>query len=157
MATTPTQTHASEDSPFALSYDTTTDFIEQAEYCERLVENLLDSHNPSERLALCGQLSSMLERLQPKLNEPIPPHLIERFTVDSIPTSVPVFEPETELLCSYSLALSQLLAGRTFLPEMEETLNGLLFELVCYFSDELRMPRFVRTPTGVEFIDSLKN
>ncbi|WP_425482117.1 hypothetical protein [Budvicia diplopodorum] len=125
------------------------DFTELAEYCERLVETLIDCHNPAERLAVCSRLSTMLALLQPKLSEPVPPHLISGFIVDDVPVPIPAFEPEAELLCSYSLALSQLLASRTFQPEMEQPLNGLLFELVSYFSDELRMPRFVRKESGV--------
>jgi hypothetical protein len=38
---------------------------------------------------------------------------------------------------------------------MESTLAGLLFELVGYFADELRTPRWIRTDEGIKFIEEL--
>ncbi len=156
MATTPTQIHFSQDSLLTLAFDASDDFTQLAGYCERLVENLVECHSLPERLALCSRLTAMLTLLQPALAKPIPRRLIESLTVDDIPETSPCFEPETELLCDYCLTLAQLLSGRAFLPEMEQSLNGLLFELVCYFSDELRTPRFVRTATGVKLIDEVR-
>ncbi|WP_425482151.1 hypothetical protein [Budvicia diplopodorum] len=156
MPATPTQTHFSQDSLLTLAFDASDDFTQLAGYCERLVENLVECHSLPERLALCSRLTAMLTLLQPALAKPIPRRLIESLTVDDIPETSPCFEPETELLCDYCLTLAQLLSGRTFVPEMEQTLNGLLFELVCYFADELRMPRFVRTVAGVKLIDEVR-
>ena len=48
-----------------------------------------------------------------------------------------------------------MLAERTLSPEMESTLAGLLFDLVVYFADELRAPRWIRTDDGVKFIEEL--
>jgi hypothetical protein len=35
---------------------------------------------------------------------------------------------------------------------MDSTLAGLLFDLVVYFADELRAPRWIRTDDGVKFL-----
>jgi len=67
----------------------------------------------------------------------------------------PRFEPDADVLCEYSQALARLLAERTLSPEMESTLAGLLFELVGYFADELRTPRWIRTDEGIKFIEEL--
>ena len=151
MATTLNPTHSLLSIPFSGD----TDFTVLADHCERFADALIESHSLGERRALCDRLTDCLNLLSPTLNDPIPSHLVESLTVDQIPDTVPTFDPESELLCEYCHTLAQLLAGRTFLPEMELPLNGLLFELVCYFADELRAPRFVRTATGVKPIDEV--
>lgn len=50
----------------------------------------------------------------------------------------------------------QLLTERAVLPEMEKILTGLLFELVSYFADELKAPRWIRTSDGVKFIEEVE-
>ncbi|QWA14149.1 hypothetical protein GTU79_09915 [Sodalis ligni] len=52
-------------------------------------------------------------------------------------------------------ALARLLTERTLSAEMEPILTGLLFDLVSYFADELRAPRWIRTADGVKFIEEL--
>ena len=91
-----------------------------------------------------------LALLRPTLGEPIPPHLIDRFTVDVLPDVLPEFTPDADLLCDYCLALAQVLLGRSLLPETETTLNGLLCDLVWYFADGLKAPRWIRTTDGVQ-------
>lgn len=155
MATTPTQPHLSEHYPFTLSFNAQTDFTVLADRCERFADALIESHHSGERQALCYRLADCLNLLHPTLHDPIPPHLIERFTVDQLPNKTPVFEPESELLCGYCLTLAQLLSKHTFNADEEKQLTGLLFELVCYFADELRAPRWIRTADGVKFIDEV--
>ncbi|NLS54455.1 hypothetical protein GJ675_12475 [Hafnia alvei] len=155
MATTPTQTHSSECSPLTLSFNSGTDFTVLADHCEQFADALIESHHSGERRALCYRLADCLNLLHPTLNDPIPPHLMERFTVDQLPTKIPVFEPESELLCGYCLTLAQLLSKHTFTADEEKQLTGLLFELVCYFADELRAPRWIRTADGVKFIEEV--
>ncbi|MFZ3391110.1 hypothetical protein [Buttiauxella gaviniae] len=145
MATTPTQTQVSERSPLTLSFDINTDFTVLADYCERFADSLIESAKPGERRVLCYRLAECLELLSLTLNDPIPEHLIESFTVDSIPTQVPTFEPELEDLCRYCLTLANILNSHNFSVMEEKVLTGLLFELTGYFADELRTPRFVRT------------
>jgi len=60
------------------------------------------------------------------------------------------------LLCEYCQVLVQLLTERAVLPEMEKILTGLLFELVSYFADELKAPRWIRTSDGVKFIEEVE-
>lgn len=154
MATTSNQTHSSENSPFTLSFNTDTDFTVLADHCEHFADALMESHHSGERRALCYRLADCLNLLHPTLNYPIPPHLIERFTFDQLPNK-PVFEPESELLCSYCLTLAQLLSKHTFNADEEKQLTGLLFELTCYFANDLRAPRWIRTSNGVKFIDEV--
>ena len=145
MATPPTQTHVSDCSPLNLSFDIDTDFTVLADYCERFADSLIESAKPGERRVLCYQLAECLEILSFTLNDPIPEHLIESFTVDSLPVQAPTFEPEPEDLCRYCLTLANILNNHNFSVMEEKVLTGLLFELTGYFADELRTPRFVRT------------
>ncbi|EPY7204206.1 hypothetical protein ACXEIO_001078 [Klebsiella quasipneumoniae] len=151
MATTPIQTHPLLSVPF----NAATDFTVLADHCDRFAETLIESNDPALRLALCGRLAACLSLLRPTLNDPIPPHLIESLTVNTLPASYPRFEPGSELICDYSLTLAQLLTGRALLPKMEQTLTGLLCELVWYFAAELKAPRWLRTAEGVTFIDEV--
>lgn len=144
MATTPTQTHAHEPSPLTLTFSIDTDFTVLADYCERFADSLIESAKPGEKRVLCYRLAECLELLFITLNDPIPEHLIESFTVDDIPAA-PAFEPEPEALCHYCLTLANILNNHRFSATEEQALTGLLFELTNYFADELRAPRFVRT------------
>ncbi|EBC8920724.1 hypothetical protein C7O60_23050, partial [Salmonella enterica] len=74
---------------------------------------------------------------------------------DTLPASPTCFDPGSELLCDYSLTLARLLTGRALLPKMEQTLTGLLCELVWCFAAELKAPRWLRTADGVRFIDEV--
>ncbi|HBL4690164.1 hypothetical protein INP82_16265 [Citrobacter sedlakii] len=151
MATTPIQTHPLLTVPFSAAPN----FTVLADHCDRFAETLLESVDPTLRLALCGRLVACLSLLRSALNDPIPPHLIESLTVDTLPASYPCFEPGSELLCDYSLPLAQLLTGRALLPKMKQTLTGLLCELVWYFAAELKAPRWIHTADGVKFIDEV--
>lgn len=151
MATILTQTQALSAFPLTSA----TDFTVLAEQCEQSVDALLESSDPAVRLNLCSRLAYCLGQLQLTLDEPIPSHLIESLTVDDLPTSAPRFEPDAVLLCEYCLALVKLLTDRVVVPQMEQTLIGLLFELVNYFADELKAPRWIRTAAGVRFIEEI--
>ncbi|EBD0848693.1 hypothetical protein FHN97_05115 [Salmonella enterica] len=151
MATIPTQTHPLLTVPFSAD----TDFTVLADYCDRFTAALIETDDPALRLALCGRLSACLTLLRPTLNDPIPPHLSECLTVDTLPADVPRFEPDSESLCDYCLALAQLLTGNTLSPGMAQTLGGLLADLVWYFADNMRAPRWLRTADGVKRIDEV--
>ncbi|EJA8224451.1 hypothetical protein MUZ84_002891 [Salmonella enterica] len=151
MATIPTQTHPL----LAVPFNAATDFTVLADHCENFAETLIESDDPALRLALCGRLAACLALLRPTLNEPIPPHLIESLTTDTLPACPTYFDPGSELLCDYSLTLARLLTGRALLPEMEQTLTGLMCELVWCFAAELKAPRWIRTADGVKFIDEV--
>lgn len=104
-------------------------------------------------MALCGRLNSALAPLQPTLLDPIPPHLVESLTVDTLPVNPPEFGPECTELCSYCLALTQTLAEQGFSSEKEKQLSYLLHDLINYFAAEMKAPRWLRTADGVKFID----
>ncbi len=148
MATIPTQTHALLSIPF----DATTDFTVLAGHCENLADASLHCVDAAQRPALCKRLTDCLAQLRPLLDDAVPPHLIECLTVDKRPLTSPRFEPEADLLCGYSHALAQLLTERRLSPEMEPVFAGLLFELVVYFADELRAPRWIRTENGLKLL-----
>lgn len=108
----------------------------------------MECDNITEKLALCGRLSACLALLQPTLNEPVPAHLIPHFTVDDLPSRLPVFEPESDQLAQYCQVLTQLLISRALPQEMAAVMESLLCELVSYFSDTLKAPRWITTLEG---------
>lgn len=151
MATIPTETHPLLFVPF----NADTDFTELADRCEQLATGLLENDTPELRMAFCGRLSACLDLLRPTLYEPIPPHLMESLTTNTLPDSSPGFSPEPELLCEYCQTLTKILLSGGFSPLAEQTLAGLLFELICCFADGLKAPRWIRTADGVKFIDEV--
>ncbi|WP_413773420.1 hypothetical protein [Klebsiella oxytoca] len=59
----------------------------------------------------------------------------------------------SELLCDCPLTLALILTGRALLLKMDQTLTELKCELVWCFAAELKAPRWLRTASGVKFID----
>lgn len=153
MATITTLDH----SLFTVPFSHSTDFTELADHCERFAHTLLETDDPAEKLALCARLSACLTLLQPTLNEPIPPHLVERFTMVDLPSRLPAFEPESELLGLYCQTLTQLLISRALPRDMAKVMEGLLYELVNFYADTLNAPRWLQTPDGRVAIDTLIN
>ena len=153
MATTPTHAHALLTVPFSHN----SDFTELANHCERFAQTLLESDDPAQKLALCARLSACLALLQPMLNEPIPAHLVDRFTLNDLPSRLPAFEPESDLLGRYCQAITQLLISRVLPPDMTVVMEGLLYELVNFYADRLNAPRWLQTPDGRVEIDVLIN
>ncbi|EEC0297087.1 hypothetical protein YV76_004595 [Salmonella enterica subsp. enterica] len=139
----------------SVPFSAATDFTVLADYCARFAETLIETDDPALRLALCGRLSAGLALLQPTLHDPIPPRLIDSLTVDTLPAISPHFDPEPDASCEYCLALLRLLMERTAEPKAEKTLTGLLCELVWYFAEGLKAPRWLRTADGVKFIDGV--
>lgn len=149
MAMIPAETHPL----LAISFNAATDFTVLADHCEKFAETLIENNDPALKMALCGRLNACLTLLQPTLLEPIPPHLVESLTVDTLPASFPRFEPECTELCRYCLALTQTLEGQGFSSETEKQLNCLLYDLINYFAAEMKAPRWLRTASGVKCID----
>ncbi|MEG1209731.1 MAG: hypothetical protein RSE29_01245 [Leclercia sp.] len=133
----------------------TCDFTELADHCERFAHTLLESDDPAEKLALCARLSACLALLQPTLSEPIPAHLVERLTLNDLPSRLPAFEPESDLLGIYCQTLTQLLIGRALPSEMAVVIEGLLYDLVSFYADTLNAPRWLQTPQGRVEMDVL--
>ncbi|MBW5930945.1 hypothetical protein [Klebsiella grimontii] len=149
MATTPIQTHPL----LSVHFNVATDFTVLASHCENFAEILIENDDPALKMALCGRLNAALTLLQPTLLEPVPSHLIESLTVDTLPANSPEFGPECTELCRYCLALTQTLAEQGFSSEKEIQLSYLLYDLINYFAAEMKAPRWLRTADGVKFID----
>ncbi|GKX59582.1 helix-turn-helix domain-containing protein [Leminorella grimontii] len=64
------------------------------------------------RTAFCERLIACLTWLKDTQNDPIPHHLESQFITDVDPLVAPRFEPDTEQLCNYCLALANALARR---------------------------------------------
>ncbi len=152
MTTCFDQTHPLLTVPF----DDDTDFTVLADYCHQLAEAQAESLDPALRMALCGRLSAVFALLKPQLNEPIPPSQQDRFTVDTLPTHVPRFEPDSDTLGEYCAALTQVLLCRSVTSQQEEQLRWLLADLMAFMTEEINAPRWVRTADGVRFIDEVR-
>lgn len=131
-----------------LPFSAATDFTDLADCCDRFAETLIDCDDPACKLALLGRLSACLALLRPTLDEPIPPHLIERFTVETLPETQTFFEPDAQALCDYCHTLTQLLCQQSLQAETEKTIKGLLCELVWMFAADLKAPRWARGNTA---------
>lgn len=144
MTTIPGLSHTLFTTPF----DHTTDFTELADSCERFVEVLVECDDPTQKLALCGRLSACLSLLQPTLLEPVPEHLKASLTVNDLPLEAPLFEPEIDRLGRYCQLLTQMLLARTLSANDERVAGDLLQDLVGFYSDTLKAPRWLNTPEG---------
>ncbi|MEN3753449.1 hypothetical protein ABC733_14695 [Mangrovibacter sp. SLW1] len=129
-----------------------TDFTTLAVHSENLAEALLECACPYTQQVLIKRLTTCLRILRPALLEPIPQHLVVSLTVTSLPTAKPVFEPDSEQLCDYALALSQLLSSQNLTPAIHHTLTGLLADLVELFAGQLSAPRWLSTQEGLVLI-----
>ena len=74
----------------SVPFSAATDFTVLADRCETFAETLIESNDPTLKMALCGRLNACLTLLQPTLLDPVPPHLIESLTVDILPANSPV-------------------------------------------------------------------
>jgi hypothetical protein len=117
MATTLNQTHPLLTIPF----NADSDFTVLADHCHQLAEAQAESLDPALRMALCGRFSAVFALLKPQLNEPIPPEQQDRFTVDTLPTHVPQFAPDSDTLGEYCAALAQVLLCRSVPPTTGRT------------------------------------
>ncbi|MFY9993746.1 MAG: hypothetical protein WAK61_01965 [Leclercia sp.] len=144
MATTHTSIHALLTLPFNHS----TAFTELADNCERFMDALVECDVPAEKFALYGRLSACLALLQPTLLESVPDCLKESLTVDDFPTRLPTFEPEPDQLGHYCQVLTQHLMSGSFTPDAERVIKDLLYELVGFYADTLKTPRWIRTDEG---------
>lgn len=110
---------------------------------------LVECDDPAQKMALCGRLSACLALLQPTLLEPVPEYLKASLTVDDLPLDVPVFEPEVDQLGRYCQLLTQMLLARTLSASNERVAGDLLQDLVGFYSDTLKAPRWLRTKEGI--------
>lgn len=138
--------------PSLLSEETEfdSDFVEAAKQCEHLAASALEDEDLFKQQALYQRLHQCLSQLQPTLNDPIPQEMVAQFTVSTRPQTVPAMDTESDLLCEYCIALSELLSGNRLTFSIEQTLQGLLYELTCFLSDTMLAPRWLATPEGTE-------
>jgi hypothetical protein len=118
------------------------DFIDLAERCELLTQILLDCRTPEQTRPVCRCLSAYLAALSVSLND-----TMSELRVLELTTSGPVdagqnnFICDSETQCEYCRSVTQ-----SLLKEDEannaETLSGLLHDLVCLMSADLKAPRF---------------
>lgn len=127
-----------------LPFNAATDFTDLADCCDRFAVTLMECNESVYKMALLARIGSCLALLRPTLNDPIPEHLIERFTVDKLPETQAFFEPDAEALCEYCQALTHVLCQQSQLPETEQVLKGLLCELMWMFAGDLKAPRWAR-------------
>ena len=145
MTTPPNFSHTLFTTPFGH----TTDFTELADNCERFVDVLVECDDPAQKMARCGRLSACLALLQPTLLEPVPEYLKASLTVDDLPLDVPVFEPEVDQLGRYCQLLTQMLLARTLSASNERVAGDLLQDLVGFYSDTLKAPRWLLPKEGI--------
>ncbi|WP_414148186.1 hypothetical protein ACMGGR_03615 [Erwinia sp. BNK-24-b] len=126
------------------------DFIDLAEYNERLVSALMETDNDMERLALFKKLTASFEKLRSIYQEPVPDNRIMQLTTGDVTTlrNTPfITEPET--LTDYCQALTQVLMSGSVSGETQRELLCLLFELVNFQVDDLKAPRYIETYGGL--------
>lgn len=93
-------------------------------------------------------MRACLALLQPTLTEPVPEYLKESLTVEEIPLHVPAFEAEADQVGHYCLVLTQLIMSGSLADEAERVISDLLHDLVGYYADTLKAPRWLRTEEG---------
>lgn len=138
-----------------LPFTHATDFTELADHCESFAHGMADSDDPQQKMALCGRLSACLALLQPTLNDPIPDYLKASFTVEDIPAHLPAFEPDAVSLVGYCQALTGLVMGGALAAETETVIAELLCELVDYFTDTIKAPRWLKNGEETIALESL--
>ncbi len=67
----------------------------------------------------------------------------------NVPTRFPLFEPETDQMGRYCQLLTHLLMSKTLSDDMERVAGDLLQDLVGYFADTLKAPRWLKTEDGM--------
>lgn len=67
----------------------------------------------------------------------------------NVMTRFPLFEPETDRMGRYCQLLTHLLMSKTLSDDMERVAGDLLQDLVGYFADTLKAPRWLKTEDGM--------
>ncbi len=134
---------------FTTPFDHHTDFTELADNCAQFVDALVECDDLAQKMAVCGRLSACLALLQSTLLEPVPEYLKASLTVDDLPLALPVFEPEVDQLGRFCQLLTQLILNQSLTKSDERVAGDLLQELVGFYSDTLKAPRWLRTDEGI--------
>lgn len=126
------------------------DLFQVLDICEQYAGSLIENENHTESMALCGRLLAGLEVLKSVLKAPMPGYLIEKLTIKESETGSygnPI-ATDSETLCEYCAALTIVLLNHQESPEQKEQMTGLLYELLVVLVEDLKAPRFVRSPEG---------
>ncbi|MCS3602622.1 hypothetical protein M2371_001831 [Buttiauxella sp. BIGb0471] len=130
------------------------DLFQVVDICQRYADELIEVHNHAEYIALCGRLLAGLNVLKVVLKTPLPKHLIEQLTVNEnnfAECRSPV-STDSETTCEYCSALTMILLNQQIMPEQQEQISELLFELLTMLAEDLKAPRFIRTTDGLAMI-----
>ncbi|VEB94946.1 Uncharacterised protein [Cedecea lapagei] len=135
---------------------TSNDLFQVLDICERYTDALIENNDIAERMALCGRLYAGLEVLKVVLDKPLPEHLIEYLTAEKSDSEdhARCLTAESDLMREYCSALTLVLLNQHESAEQQQTITGLLFEMVNALAEDLKAPRFVRTDSGLAMIDS---
>lgn len=120
------------------------DLFQIADLCESYAAELVECYDDAYRVALCGRLACCLDVLACELDNPLPSHLIERLTVDTLPAERQETTPDSDLICENSHALTQALLTCALTPTVTRQLCGLLFDQITMLVEDLKAPRFAR-------------
>lgn len=119
--------------------------------CRCWMDELIETHSHAEYIALVGRLLAGFNVLRVVLEHPLPPHLIERLTVEEGQEAAPctVSEADSDMLCDYCGALTQVLLGQQLGQGQQAQMTDLLCQLFSLLEENLTAPRFVRTKKGL--------
>ncbi|OAT25432.1 hypothetical protein M976_03776 [Buttiauxella ferragutiae ATCC 51602] len=132
----------------------THDLFQVVDICQRYADELIEVHNHAEYIALCGRLLAGLNVLKVVLKSPLPKHLIEQLTVNenNFAECRNPLSTDSETACEYCSALTMVLLNQQIMPEQQEQISELLFELLTMLAEDLKAPRFIRTTMGLAMI-----
>ncbi|WP_158781734.1 hypothetical protein [Pantoea sp. BAV 3049] len=126
------------------------DFIDLAEYNERLVSVLMETDISAERFAIYEKIAGSLEHLQLAFDEPVPDYRLPQLTAAEVTDfHNTAFVAEPEIITRYCRALTQILRNRAADSDTQEVLTELLFDLVSFLVEDLKAPRYIETYSGL--------
>ncbi|MCT4706175.1 hypothetical protein MUA03_09710 [Enterobacteriaceae bacterium H16N7] len=123
--------------------------------CQIYADELTETNNHAECLALCGRLLAGLNMLKAVLKAPLPEHLIELLTVEAGDTEEyrSLLTTDSETVREYCGALTMVLLNQQAPADQREYIIGLLGELLAMLAEDLKTPRFIRTSDGLAMLD----
>ena len=132
----------------------THDLFQVLDICQRYADELIETNNHAEYMALCGRLLAGLNVLKVVLKSPLPKHLIEQLTVSENNAGEyrsPI-TTDSETTCEYCSALTMLLLNQQVTVDQQDHITELLFDLLMMLAEDLKAPRFIHTTTGLAMI-----
>ncbi len=133
----------------------THDLFQVLDICQLYTDELTETHNNAEYIALCERLLAGLTVLKVVLNAPLPKQLIEQLTVKESQTDEyrnPRL-PDSQTACDYCSALTMVLLNQQVSQDQQEHIAELLSEMLAMLTEDLKTPRFIRTAKGLAMMD----